>query len=168
MTEEEVAKLYARYGYVIFRRCMVYLGDPKTAQVAVQDVFVRALRATGGIPKEVDPRTWLCRLADGLCVDRLRHSRNNPLPVATTDSAGLTPAIAAAIANDDRESLLAVRELAAGLDPESFQLAVLHFVDELTPDELAQELGLARRNIDKRVRLLLQRARSLPQPESAS
>jgi RNA polymerase sigma-70 factor (ECF subfamily) len=166
MTEEEVAKLYTRYGYVIFRRCMVYLGDPSSAQDAVHEVFVRALRAQGGVPSATDPRSWLCRLTDQLCVDRLRHSRSHALPLEPAATQELVPAIEAAVANDDRESLLAVRRLAVGLDPDSFQLAVLHFVDELTQEELAQTLGLSRRSVGKRVQQLLQRARGLPRPES--
>ncbi len=68
MTEDEVARLYRDYGYAIFRRCLVYLGDPIGAQDAVQDVFVRALVAAAGFRGESNPRTWLCRIADHLCV----------------------------------------------------------------------------------------------------
>jgi len=163
-----VAKLYARYGYVLFRRCMVYLGDPSRAQAAVREVFVRALRAAAAFRGDAEPRRWLCRIADQFCVDRLRRSRRNPEPSLATESEEFAPAIEAAIANDDRGSLLAVRRLAEGLDPDSFRLAVLYFVDELTHEELATELGLSQRTIAKRVQLLLQRARTVLEPEIVS
>ena len=48
--------LYRNYGYVVFRRCVVYLGEPSAAHAAVQEVFVRALRAAaGGLGLPTDP-----------------------------------------------------------------------------------------------------------------
>ena len=76
------------------------------------------------------------------------------------------PAIEAAVGDDDRGSLLTVRRLLASLDPASRQLAVLYYVDELTQEELATELGLSRRTVSKRVQQLLIRARSLLAEES--
>jgi RNA polymerase sigma-70 factor (ECF subfamily) len=166
MTEDEVAKLYARYGYVVFRRCLAYLGDPAAARDAVQSVFVHVVRA--GQPAatqpvaEVDPRTALSRIADQLCCDLLRSSE------FTAGAQAAQSELEAAVAHDDTESLLAVRRLAAGLDPDTLRLAVLYFVDELTEEELARELALSRRVLSKRLQLLMDRTRALLQPEGAA
>jgi RNA polymerase sigma-70 factor (ECF subfamily) len=72
------------------------------------------------------------------------------------------------VGDDDRESLLTVRRLLEGLDADSLRLAVLYYVDELTQEELAQELGLSRRTIGKRLQKLLDHARSLLREENAS
>jgi RNA polymerase sigma-70 factor (ECF subfamily) len=166
MTEDEVARLYRDYGYVVFRRCVVYLGDPSAAQDAVQEVFVRALRAAADFRGDANPRTWLGRIADHLCVDLLRRRRRNP--VLSEASPDEERAIEAVVGDDDRESLLTVRRLLQGLDPDSQRLAVLYYVDELTQEELAQELGLSRRTIGKRLQQLLENARQVLGEEHAS
>jgi RNA polymerase sigma factor (sigma-70 family) len=168
MTEAEVAKLYARHGYTVFRRCLVYLGETEDAQAAVQEVFLRALKGTAAIRGEADRRTWLCRIADQLCVDRLRRERRNPASPERDDAAAPLGAIEDAVAHDDPGSLVSVRRIAVGLDPESVRLAVLYFFDELTREELKHELRRSRRYIDKRVQQLLERARVVLPPKSAS
>jgi RNA polymerase sigma-70 factor, ECF subfamily len=167
MTEDEVAKLYEHYGYVVFRRCVMYLGDPTAAQDAVQEVFERALRAAAGFRGESNPRTWLCRIADHLCVDILRRRQRNPVANESSDEA-MELAIGAAVGDDDFEALATVRHLLENLDPDSARLAVLYYVDELTQDELAEELGLSRRTVGKRLQHMLARARSLLSEENVS
>src|SRR5262245_52303239 len=121
MTEAEVADLYGRYGYVLFRRCLAYLGDEAAAQDAVQEVFVRALRAAGSFRSEAQPRTWLCRIADHLCVDLLRRTRRNPVDgePALPDADEAAFAASTWTRGDEPEAMVAARRLMARLDPGS-------------------------------------------------
>jgi RNA polymerase sigma-70 factor (ECF subfamily) len=174
MDEAELAKLYARYGYTVFRRCAVYLGV-QHAPSAVQDVFVHALRA-GGPPAGSDPRTWLCRIADALHSERAPLSGSVDPCAPDIEASGLQPAGTAAfaapaaeqadalgheVADDDREALLIVQRLLQRLPPALRRLAVLYYIDELTEEELARELGWSRRTVSRRVQGLLEQARSL-------
>lgn len=153
-----MAKLYAEYGYFLFRRCHAYLGDPASAHDAVQEVFVRALGHAHAFRGESSPRTWLCRIADHLCVDLLRRRRRNPVqPGLLQPDLELAPPMRA----DDGDSLIMARRLLEQLEPESRRLAVLYYVDELTQDELSRELGVSRRTIGKRLQALFARARAL-------
>ena len=167
MTEAELAKLYARYGYVVFRRCMVYLGTPDAAQRAVQDIFLRVVRNADVFAQQHEPYRWLCRSVDELCLGQLRRERRAS-PSAVHDTPDRTAELEAAVANDDSAALVSVRKLVRELDPESFRLAVLYFMDELTEEELAHELGVSRRKLEKRERELLQRTRGLLQAESVA
>ena len=153
MNEDDVARWYADYGYIVLRRCLAYLGDLPTAEDAVQEVFVRALDNVATYRGEASPRTWLCRIADHLCIDILRRDRRSPLRMLEEGD------LERAISNDDRTSFVAVRQLLVQLDLDSQRLAVLYFLDELTQEELAKELGLSRRTIGKRITLLVERAR---------
>jgi RNA polymerase sigma-70 factor (ECF subfamily) len=168
MSEDELATLFRSYGYVVFRRCIVYLGEPSAAQDAVQEVFVRALRAAPGVHGDSDPRTWLCRLADQFCVDVLHSGSSNPVGVEPSRADAVETLIEAAVGDDDLDSLLMVRRLLDGLDAESVQLAVLYYVDELTQEELARELGVSRRTISKRLEHLSAHARGPLRQENAS
>lgn len=159
-----MARLYRDYGYVVFRRCLAYLGDTSSAQDGVQEVFVRALRAAAEFRGEASPRTWLCRIADHFCVDVLRRRQRSPVLAKTADE----DEVDAAVGDDDRESFLMIRRLLEGLDPDSRRLAILYYVDELTQEELALELGLSRRTIGKRLQHLLEHARGILREENAS
>jgi len=168
MTEDEVGRLYQEYGYVLFRRCLAYLGDSSRAQDALQEVFVRALHGASGFRGEANPRTWLCRIADHLCIDLLRRDRRSPVQVMSgMDSQGRAQMKDAedGLLSDDGEALRTVRGLMHALDASSQRLAVLHFLDELTQEEIAAELGLSRRTIGKRLKALRTRARELLAPE---
>jgi RNA polymerase sigma factor (sigma-70 family) len=164
MTEGEVEQLYTDFGYVIFRRCHAYLGDDGAAQDAVQEVFVRALRSAAEFRNDADPRTWLCRIADHLCVDWLRRRRANPVRLLTANEQDADDDAGVPTGDDPQEHAELARDahrLMGALDATSQRLAVLYYVDELTQDEVAAELGLSRRTIGKRLRQLAARARSL-------
>jgi RNA polymerase sigma-70 factor (ECF subfamily) len=153
MNEEDVARWYADYGYIVLRRCLAYLRDLPTAEDAVQEVFVRALDNVAAFRGDASPRTWLCRIADHLCIDILRRNRRNPVRVLESDD------LERAISNDDRTVFVGVSQLLGQLDLDSQRLAVLYFLDELTQEEVAKELGLSRRTVGKRIKLLVERAR---------
>jgi RNA polymerase sigma-70 factor (ECF subfamily) len=167
MTEAELAKLYVRYGYVVFRRCLLYLGDAEAAQRAVQEIFVRVVRGWDAFCQDPQPHRALCRSADQWCVEQLhaaRRATNAATPPAEhTASASESETTTG---NDDHAALLSMRRLAQELDPDTFRLAVLYFTDELSEEELARELGVSRRSVKKREQQLLERARGLLKVES--
>ena len=108
MDGEQLAALYRRYGYCVFRRCVAYLGV-SAASEAMHAVFVRALQSSRGLGPQrgqVDPRTWLCRITDALCAEQLRIGETAPalrggarLPAAVnTEASGFVPTAPSAIA----------------------------------------------------------------------
>jgi RNA polymerase sigma-70 factor (ECF subfamily) len=172
LAEVDVQALYVKYGYLLFRRCLTFMGDEATAQDAVQEVFVRALQSADGFRGDADPKTWLCRISDHHCIDLLRRrktrgEREGPSSAAPDrdgephgggeDELARTPSIR----NDDPEAILTARRLMNAMDPATRRLAVLYFVDELTQDEMAAELGLSRRTIGKQLKKLSARASAL-------
>jgi DNA-directed RNA polymerase specialized sigma24 family protein len=84
------------------------------------------------------------------------------------DAADPCAEIEAALFCDDGEALLTARRLMNALDAPMRRLAVLHFMDQLTQEELAAELGVSRRTIGKRLKALHVRARVLVGPKGAS
>lgn len=159
MNERDLARLYEDYGYSVYRRCLTYLGDPNRAQDAVQEVFLRAFRGATGFRHQASPRTWLCRIADNHCIDLLRRDRRSPLvsaPAAGAD--GVVPELDNAVTPDADDARVQLQALMGRLDPAARRLAVLLFIDELTQEEIASELGLSRRTVGKRVQALRKKA----------
>jgi RNA polymerase sigma-70 factor (ECF subfamily) len=166
MSEADIQSLYVRYGYFLFRRCLTYVADEATAQDAVQEVFVRVLQSAAAFRGQADPKTWLCRISDHHCIDLLRRRRTRGQSTGgrVDDSEGHDdgdPISDRLVRNDDPESMLTARRLMAALDPGARRMAMLYFVDELTQDELAAELGLSRKTIGKHLKKLGVWARTL-------
>lgn len=168
VTEDELARLYAEHGYLVLRRCMAYLGDVSRAQDALQEVYVRALRSADGLRGDAGARTRLCRIADDLCIDLLRRGRRSAFAALPVGDAELAAELASALFADDGEALRTARSLMDTLDSQSQRLAVLCFVDELSQEEIAAELGLSRRIVGKRIQTLRERARGSPDTEGTS
>jgi RNA polymerase sigma-70 factor, ECF subfamily len=162
--EQDVARLYRDYGYLVFRRCVVYLGDVPAARNATRDVFVRAVKNPSSLRAYADSRTWLCRVADQVCVALLKRRKAARLVAETEpDESAL-----ATVADDDHDSLLLTRRLLASLEPDELRMAVLFYVDEMSEEEIARELGLLRRTVAKRLAHLLEQARTLGLRKNAS
>jgi RNA polymerase sigma-70 factor (ECF subfamily) len=69
-------ELYRLHSERVYRRCLALTQDPAMAEDVMQDVFVRLHEKGHTI---ADPRAlpaWLLRVADRLCLDRLRHDRS--------------------------------------------------------------------------------------------
>jgi len=154
MNGHDIAVLYRAYGYVVFRRCLAYLADVGAARAVMQQTFVRALRDRCSFHAYGDPQVWLCRVADEICVSILHSNARNAIPRPELSPGQLR----ASVADDDHDRLLKVLPLLHALPPGEARFAVLFCLDELTEDELAQELGLSRRAVARRITQLLRSA----------
>ncbi|MEM1192733.1 MAG: sigma-70 family RNA polymerase sigma factor [Pseudomonadota bacterium] len=67
------ARLYDRYGPMIYRIGLSMLRAPAPAEDLVQDTFLRLWRKIDGlVADQVPVRAWLIRVASNRCVDMLR------------------------------------------------------------------------------------------------
>jgi RNA polymerase sigma-70 factor (ECF subfamily) len=92
------------------------------------------------------------RVATNVCLNRLRHARRHP----EDRDDELLLRIAAEV--PDGESRSAARRLLDGIfgrEPEStLAIAVMHYVDRMTLEEVAEESGLSVSGVRKRLRTL--------------
>ena len=68
----DLAGLLEEHGDHLLRLCTLYLGDRSQAEDAVQDTFLRALRAWPGFRGDCAVETWLVRIAINVCKRQLR------------------------------------------------------------------------------------------------
>lgn len=148
---------YRRYGALVYRRCLRLLGSEPQAEDAMQDVFMELLRSHG----QLDDRALaglLFRIATHVSLNRLRTRRRRP---EHSDDRLLLM-----IAHDDA---LEARTLAEGLlgalfgrePPSTRVMATMHFVDGMTYEEVAREVGMSVSGVRKRLRTLRERAELL-------
>jgi RNA polymerase sigma-70 factor (ECF subfamily) len=153
----DVKFLYERYGPMVLRRCRYLLGNEEKAHDAMQDTFVRVLHHRKRLNMDA-PSSLLYRIATNVCLNMLRSDRRHP---QTHDEKVLMNIVDA----EEHESSIVNRHLIDklfGREPESTRtMAVLHYVDGMTLQQVSSEVGLSVSGVRKRLRGLKERAKHL-------
>jgi len=147
-------ELYEKHAAAVYGRCRYLLRDDAEARDALQDVFVKALRALSEFRAAASPSTWILRIATHHCLNVLRARKaqwREQMKVLTEGRRHETE-------TPDRREL--VRVLLSSAPEEAQEVAVLYFVDELTQAEIAQELSRSLPTVRKRLREFLSCARA--------
>jgi RNA polymerase sigma factor (sigma-70 family) len=147
-----IEALWDRYGGMVLRRCRRLLRDEDEALEASQDVFVQLLRR-GDRLRIRYPSSFLYQAATNLCLNRIRDHRASLV--------ALEDASVAEIARMEEisgvvEARSVLKRLFARHQPSSRLIAVLHFVDGLTLNQVATEVGMSVSGVRKRLSALRQ------------
>ena len=156
----DVEDLFRRFGPMVHRRCMRMLRDPRDADDALQDVFVRLIHNEDTLHDE-RAGALLWTMATQVSLNKLRTRRRRP-------EHGPTLLDTIATAADAEERTMVARALDAvfaredqGLAVTTRTLAVLRFVDGMTWDEVAATTGLSVGAVRKRLDGLKKRVAAL-------
>ncbi len=145
----DIETTYKEFGPMVYRRCLQLLGDEAQAAEAMQDVFVKLM----GVEEVSAPSSLLYIMATRHCLNILRSKKRRP------EDAGGDLVYEIASARDFEETSKARLLLAQlfGRTPESSRvIAVLHYLDGLTLEEVAREVGMSVSGVRKRLRVLRQ------------
>ena len=146
----DVEDLFRRYGPMVIRRCRRLLKDEDEALEVSQDVFVQLLRRRGRLDAR-QPSSLLYRIATNLSLNRIRDRKRRP----TTNDEDLLDRIASLEEPTARLEARSVLEHLFGKHQESSRvIAVLHFVDGLTLEEVAKKVGMSVSGVRKRLSAL--------------
>lgn len=144
----DVEGLFSRYGGLVLRRCRQLLRDEEEALDVTQDVFVQLLRRRSALRVRY-PSSLLWTMATRLCLNRIRDRRASPDP---TEDAVLVRLARLEDPSPATEARLTLGRLFARHRPSTRVIAVLHFVDGLTLEQTAREVGLSVSGVRKRLR----------------
>lgn len=148
----DVEALCRQYGAMVLRRCRRLLGNEDEALDACQDVFVRVMTHRERLNAEY-PSSLLYRMATNACLNRIRDRARRPSTPDEALLASIASSGAAGAASDARLLL----DWLFGRHPESTRtIAVLHYVDGLTYEEVARQTRLSVSGVRKRLRKLRQ------------
>jgi RNA polymerase sigma-70 factor (ECF subfamily) len=152
----DIESLYRSHGPMVLRRCRRLLREEAKAVDAMHDVFVEILRRKDSLD-DSSPAGLLLTTATHVCLNRLRTMRRKP----EDREDEMLFSIAELGAQPDAESRSLARRVLDRLfagQPESTRLiAVLHYVDRLTLEEVAAEVGMSVSGVRKRLRVLKER-----------
>jgi RNA polymerase sigma-70 factor (ECF subfamily) len=149
----DVAALYAAHGHVVLRRARRILNDEAEAQDILQEIFLSLVHDPEQFAGSSHVTTFLYAATTNRCLNRLRDAKTQ---------ARLLAERARSEATDARgERLAQLRQVLGRLPEDLARVAVFSYVDEMTHEEIAEQLGCSRRQVGN----LLERASELCRKE---
>ena len=158
---EALRDLYDRFGRILFGLAYRTLGDRQLAEDCIQEVFVTVWRNAGRYDaSRALVTTWLFTIVRNKAVDAVRwQSRRGADPLPEEWSFGESPDsadIAAAAENGER-----IAAALAELPQPQLEVLSLTYFEGLTNAEIAERLDVPLGTVKGRLRLALERLRTL-------
>jgi RNA polymerase sigma-70 factor, ECF subfamily len=153
-------ELYDRYGRVVYSFAYRLTGDATLSEECVQDVFVALWRRAADFdPTRAKLTTWLFVVARNRAIELGRQKARRPELRDELEPTGFSPDPAELVATADQAQRVA--EAVAELPEEQLAVLRLSYFDGLSHAEIAEVIGVPLGTVKGRVRLALQRLRSL-------
>lgn len=153
----DIEEYYTKYGPMVLRRCRFLLRDEDKALDAMQDVFVKVLLYKEKL-KDDYPSNLLYRIATNVCLNIIRSEKRKSVP----DDEDFINNIASF---DDTEEKVIVHETIDEIFKDEKQstreIAVMHYVDGMTLQQVADAVGLSMSGVRKRLRNLKAKVKNL-------
>lgn len=154
----DIAQLFTTHGPAVLRRARRLLGNTADAEEAVQEIFVRVVRAGHTFQQQSQLTTWLYQITTNYCLNQLRDRRRQRELDAERPGSPDAHVVAATA-----DTLATVRQLLARADTQQAEAATYVFLDGLSHDEAAQLMSVSRRTVGN----LLQRFTAWAETQSA-
>lgn len=159
--EEAFSELVRRYSEKAFRVAVAVLGNREEAEDAVQECFLRVVRARASYRSEASFSVWLFTLLRNVCRNELRRRSRVPKKeesLFATPEAAADPSEAAEL----REEAAAARAAFEGLPAADREILTLRIHGGLAFSEIAAACGLSTEATKKRAYRALERLRHRP------
>ncbi|MET9363626.1 SigE family RNA polymerase sigma factor [Streptomyces sp. NPDC006632] len=137
MTDEEFEDFYAHAVKPLVGQVYLMTGDLHEAQDVVQEAFVRAWGRRNGLDAGAGPDAWVRTVAWRLAVSRWRRTRRSAEAWRRHNRAHTGPA-----PEPDPGTVALVAAL-RGLSDRQRRVAVLHYVCDLSVEQVAHETGIS-------------------------
>jgi RNA polymerase sigma-70 factor, ECF subfamily len=158
----DIEQMYRRHGGAVYRRCLRFLGCPFEAEAAMQEVFLSMLGRIGGLKEPDKAANYLFRVTTNTCLKHLRKAvRRGCVEVPDRHLGPRSAVDGSADAGAGPEALVADLSLlrhCIGLASGRMQRAVcLHFLEEMSFEEIGEEMGISPQHVGRLVRMFRQR-----------
>ena len=139
---DEIEKIMNTYGNLLFRICLVMLGDSSDAEDAVHQAFVRIAENIEEIETPICPKTrsYVVTIVENKSIDMYRHKQRHPLVEYNDENVGII------IEYDGTNTLGACM---SQLPARYRELIILKYVHGYTFKETAKIMGITEDNAKK-------------------
>jgi RNA polymerase sigma factor (sigma-70 family) len=157
ITIAQIEAAYKTKGALVLRRCRLILRDDEDANDMLHETFRRLLKYNVTIDTEEISLGFLYRTAERCCFDLMRSRKRRP---TVSDGHSIENATASFTCETMEMSEL-LNNYFHSLDEKLRTLALLYFVDGLTQEQIAEELGWSRKTIGHKLMKLKKKAEKL-------
>jgi RNA polymerase sigma factor (sigma-70 family) len=161
LASDAIEALYRRHAPGMHRRARHILGNEADAHEVLQDLFLSLLERPEQFHGSSSMTTFLYSATTHACLNRLRNQRTRTRILS--EQGGEPPFARGAAINTPPDVSVLLRSALSALPEQLAEVAVYHYLDELTHDDIARILGCSRRHVGD----LLKRVHTLVQQEEA-
>lgn len=156
-----IEEYYTKYGPMVLRRCRSILRDEDAAYDAMQEVFIKLITHKDSIKGQY-PSSLLYRIATNTCLNIIRSGR--------TTAFSPDDAVIANIAHhDDANERMILGDyidfVFKNEDHSTRDMAYMHYVENLTYEEVSEVIGLSVSGVRKRLRTFQEKVQYLREEE---
>ena len=143
---DSIEEVVHTYGNMLFRLCLITLGNASDAEDVVQETMIKYLQKSPKFENEEHEKAWLIKVATNKCRDILRYRKNHPV----VDMEEIMEFTKDATQSDIMDALMTL--------PERFRIVlILYYVEEYNVKEIARFIGKS----TSAVKMRLQKGRKL-------
>lgn len=130
----------------LLRMCYLYLHDVQLAEDAVQETFIKAVRAWDSFRGEAGVRTWLTRIAMRTCMDMRRGFWFRRV------DRRVTPEMLPDRAQEAEEGESALTLAVMNLPKKEREVILLYYYQDMNMKDIAETLGVTQPTVSYRLR----------------
>lgn len=145
----DFSELYQKYAPMVLRRCRALLKDEEKALDAMQDVFLRLMERKDEIKSACASLFYVT--ATRVCLNKIKADKIRSGP----DFEKIAQTMADDFSERDIQQTEAenvLEKIFESRDKKDLLIATLHFVDGLTLEETAEQIGMSVSGVRKRIR----------------
>jgi len=129
-TVDDIGRVMNTYGNMLFRLCLITLGNSSDAEDAVQETLIKYLRKAPEFENDQHEKAWLIKVATNKCKDTLRFKNRRQL-VNIDEINEFT--------KDDLDS--GIIEVLMTLPDKFRTVLILYYVEEYSIKDIARVIG---------------------------
>lgn len=153
--DRQIAELYQRFGPVVYRRCLRLLGDREEAQDATQQIFIKLLKSPRRFVELDEALPWIHTVTTNWCLNAKRDARRRGEHL---DAMGKSVDFTSEPHQASEDQQLA-RAALERVDAETRDIAVGMLINEKQQQEVAAELGVSEKTVQRKLKRFLENAR---------
>ena len=138
----------------LLRMCYLYLHDVQLAEDAVQETFIKAVRAWDSFRGEAGVRTWLTRIAMRTCMDMRRGFWFRRV------DRRVTPEMLPDRAQEAEEGESALTLTVMNLPKKEREVILLYYYQDMNMKDIAETLGVTQPTVSYRLRRAKEKLRT--------
>lgn len=157
VTIEQIERAYITKGALVLRRCRMILRNENDADDMLHETFRRILKYNIQLENSDIPLSFLYRTAQRCCFDLLRQHKRTKAQISDDE----VEEIADSFTCETYELSELLNKYFYSLDKKMQTVALMYYVDGLTQEQIATELGWSRKTIGKKLNQLRIKAEKL-------